>query len=160
MGPPVTRSQSTESRAVVALKPRPDSDLPASANLAGALADLDDRATVRGRDAKALRDATVLAIGEVRDEARAGATRLAQTINEGNSSLLSDLNNSFAAVERNVAVSNCYLIPTVVHMRHGATSPDSLVGNLAQCTYESDCGARLIVSDQGYAVAPVIRRPR
>ncbi|VDO29282.1 unnamed protein product [Haemonchus placei] len=98
MGPPVTRSQSTESRAVVALTPRPDSDWPASANLAGALADLNDRATVRGRDAKNLRYATVLAIGEVREEARAGATRLAQTINEGNSGLLSDLNNSFAAV--------------------------------------------------------------
>ncbi|XGW21244.1 hypothetical protein V3C99_004305, partial [Haemonchus contortus] len=53
---------------------------------------------VRGRDAKALRDATVLAIVEVRDEARAGATKLAQSINEGNSSLLSDLNSSFAAV--------------------------------------------------------------
>ncbi|VDO26472.1 unnamed protein product [Haemonchus placei] len=64
----------------------------ASADLAGALADLDDRATVRGRDA------TVLVIGEVRDEAGAGATKLAQTINEGNSSLLSDLNNTFATV--------------------------------------------------------------
>nr|CDJ86555.1 Retrotransposon gag protein domain containing protein [Haemonchus contortus] len=98
MDPPVTRSQSKESRAVVALTPKSDSELPASANLAGTLADLDDRATVRGRDAKALRDATVLAIVEVHDEARAGATKLAQSINEGNSSLLSDLNSSFAAV--------------------------------------------------------------
>ncbi|VDO77870.1 unnamed protein product [Haemonchus placei] len=119
--------------------------------------------------------------------------------------------------ERTVTVSNCFLVRTVVHMRHGAPFPDSPVGNLAQCTYESgncvlqdgsvlvwtpskqescrftpimkmkgrqlgdiwisdskefalswretsdrvvDCGARLILSDQGYAVAPAIRRPR
>uniref|UniRef100_A0A7I4XYP7 V-SNARE coiled-coil homology domain-containing protein n=1 Tax=Haemonchus contortus TaxID=6289 RepID=A0A7I4XYP7_HAECO len=97
MDSPMTHSHSKESRAVVALTPKSDSET-ASTNLD------DDRPAVRGRDAKTLRDATVLAIAEVRDEASAGATKLTQTINEGKSSLLSDLNSSFAAVAERICL--------------------------------------------------------
>ncbi|KAK6060468.1 hypothetical protein COOONC_01870 [Cooperia oncophora] len=146
---------------------------------------MDDRATIHAREARTLRDATVLAIAEVRSDSVAETTRLTHMINE------------------------------VVHMRHGSHYPDSPVGNLAQCAYESgncvlkdgsillwtpnkeeacrftpvmkmavgwersisdskefalswrdssdriqDCGAQLILSDQGYAIAPVTRLPR
>ncbi|VDO07588.1 unnamed protein product, partial [Haemonchus placei] len=120
-------------------------------------------------------------------------------------------------VQKTVTVSNCLLIPTTVHMRHGSEVPDSPVGNLAKCSYEAghcllkdgsmlwwtpnkrelcrfipvmkmkgrqlgevwisdskefalswrdsstriqDCGAPLILTDQGYAITPVTRVPR
>ncbi|KAK6031204.1 carcinustatin peptide [Ostertagia ostertagi] len=104
--------------------------------------------------------------------------------------------------EHSISVSNCILVRTVVHMRHGATSPDSPAGNLGQCAMKpvivscgtgpysfglpmrrrravlhrdskefalswrdasdriQDCGAQFILSDQGYAVAPLTRLPR
>ncbi|KAL6739426.1 hypothetical protein Aduo_012885 [Ancylostoma duodenale] len=40
-------------------------------------------------------------------------------------------------VEHRLSVSNCYLISTVVHMRHGSKYPDSPAGDLRQCTYPS-----------------------
>ncbi|KAL6730194.1 hypothetical protein Aduo_001185 [Ancylostoma duodenale] len=39
--------------------------------------------------------------------------------------------------EQQVSVSNCYLISTIVHMRHGSEFPDSPAGDLHQCTYNA-----------------------
>ncbi|VDO87926.1 unnamed protein product [Heligmosomoides polygyrus] len=40
-------------------------------------------------------------------------------------------------VEHYLSVTNCTLINTVIHMRHGSDSPDSPVGNLGNCVYAS-----------------------
>ncbi|EYC22232.1 hypothetical protein Y032_0017g3228 [Ancylostoma ceylanicum] len=37
--------------------------------------------------------------------------------------------------EQRVSVSNCYLVNTIIHMRHGSEFPDSPAGDLHQCTY-------------------------
>nr|CDJ87112.1 unnamed protein product [Haemonchus contortus] len=86
MGPPTTRSQSTP---VYSWADGPFSGIvpkaSASENLANALSYLDDKASVRGRDAKSLRDATVLALEEVRNDSKADTAQLTKQINEGNS---------------------------------------------------------------------------
>nr|CDJ95241.1 unnamed protein product [Haemonchus contortus] len=91
MGPPPTRARasSIDSRAD-ALTPSSGSDAPPSHSLADALSYLDDRASVRGRDVKVLRDATVVAISEAKEEAKADTTRLTHSINENNITLLAD----------------------------------------------------------------------
>ncbi|KHJ97537.1 hypothetical protein OESDEN_02472 [Oesophagostomum dentatum] len=40
-------------------------------------------------------------------------------------------------VTRSVSVTNCYLISTVIHTRHGSKFPDSAIGDLHQCQYSS-----------------------
>ncbi|XGW33928.1 hypothetical protein V3C99_018001 [Haemonchus contortus] len=83
MGPPTTRSQSTP---VYSWADGPFSGIvpkaSASENLANALSYLDDKASVRGRDAKSLRDATVLALEEVRNDSKADTAQLTKQINE------------------------------------------------------------------------------
>ncbi|XGW29461.1 hypothetical protein V3C99_008908, partial [Haemonchus contortus] len=49
-----------------------------------------DKASVRGRDAKSLRDATVLALGEVRNDSKADTAQLTKQINEENNSVAYD----------------------------------------------------------------------
>uniref|UniRef100_A0A7I4YJI5 Gag protein n=1 Tax=Haemonchus contortus TaxID=6289 RepID=A0A7I4YJI5_HAECO len=104
MGPPTTRSQSTP---VDSWADGPFSGIvpeaSASDNLANALSYLDDKASVRGKDAKSLRDATVLALEEVRNDSKADTAQLTKQINEGNSVLLSDLNYSSAAVSDRIS---------------------------------------------------------
>ncbi|KAK6031574.1 hypothetical protein OSTOST_02272 [Ostertagia ostertagi] len=39
--------------------------------------------------------------------------------------------------EHTVSTSNCFVIQSVIHMRHDSSSPDSPVGNLAHCGYEA-----------------------
>ncbi|VDO66010.1 unnamed protein product [Haemonchus placei] len=98
MGPPTTRSRanSPDSRAIASTQRTAYPT--ASDQLAGVLGDVDDQAEVLGRDAKRLRGATVFAIAEAREDARSETAHLSQNINEGNEVLLSDLNQSFAAV--------------------------------------------------------------
>uniref|UniRef100_W6NHX2 VbhA domain-containing protein n=1 Tax=Haemonchus contortus TaxID=6289 RepID=W6NHX2_HAECO len=83
MGPPTTRSQSTP---VDSWADGPFSGIvpeaSASDNLANALSYLDDKASVRGKDAKSLRDATVLALEEVRNDSKADTAQLTKQINE------------------------------------------------------------------------------
>ncbi|EYB99775.1 hypothetical protein Y032_0120g931 [Ancylostoma ceylanicum] len=69
-----------------------------TAPLVGALADLDDASTVYGKDAKELRDAATEALVNVWRDARQSTSQLAQQFNQCNSTLLSGLNESFAAV--------------------------------------------------------------
>ncbi|KAL6730192.1 hypothetical protein Aduo_001183 [Ancylostoma duodenale] len=99
MGPPVTRSRtvSNDSRAAApssSIVPLPS----ATERLVTTLQELNDDATVHGKDAKTLRDATALAITEVWKDARSATTSLARKINEGDSNLLHNLNDSFSAV--------------------------------------------------------------
>uniref|UniRef100_A0A7I4Z253 DUF2326 domain-containing protein n=1 Tax=Haemonchus contortus TaxID=6289 RepID=A0A7I4Z253_HAECO len=95
----------------------------ASANLTGALLDLDDRTTVRGKDREGITGVTVLAVVEVRDEARAGATKLFRTNNEGN--LFLDLNNSFAAVDERIDALS--LVAAVSQMAPIRSDPTLLI---------------------------------
>ncbi|VDP62412.1 unnamed protein product [Heligmosomoides polygyrus] len=37
--------------------------------------------------------------------------------------------------EHRVSATNCYLVPTVIHARHGAGAPDSSIGNVQHCVY-------------------------
>ncbi|VDL77167.1 unnamed protein product [Nippostrongylus brasiliensis] len=69
------------------------------AQLSNVLQDLEDLATVVGKDAKLLRDSAVRAISDVRQEAAATTSHLAREIRDGNTALLSGLNASFEAVD-------------------------------------------------------------
>ncbi|XGW34289.1 hypothetical protein V3C99_018269 [Haemonchus contortus] len=62
------------------------------------LSNIADDTAVKGRHAKALRDATVNAINGVRTESEDVADMLTHWISQGTSSLLADLNNTFATV--------------------------------------------------------------
>ncbi|KAK6060194.1 hypothetical protein COOONC_02149 [Cooperia oncophora] len=101
---PVTRSRthSVDSSRAGALSSRTTMEVSAADNLANVLSDMDDRATIHAREARTLRDATVLAIAEVRRDSVAETTRLTHMINEGNTNLLTDLNTSFAAVGEHI----------------------------------------------------------
>ncbi|EYC22233.1 hypothetical protein Y032_0017g3229 [Ancylostoma ceylanicum] len=81
MGPPVTRSRtaSNDSRAAA---PTTSSLPSATERLVSTLQELNDDATVHGKDDKTLRDATALAITEVWKDARSATTSLARKINE------------------------------------------------------------------------------
>ncbi|RCN41056.1 hypothetical protein ANCCAN_13002 [Ancylostoma caninum] len=101
MGPPLTRSRthSNDSRAAAPIT----TEIPAfTRRITGSLANLSDDATVRGRDAKELRDATAQAITEVWNDTRTATATLARQVNEGNSSLLTGLNQSFSAVGQRI----------------------------------------------------------
>ncbi|KAK6045185.1 zinc knuckle, partial [Cooperia oncophora] len=105
MSQPVTRSHSgsSDSRAV-APAPRPEMDtvvVPATSELVHVLSNLSDETSVKGKHAKALRDATVHAINEVWTESQEATSMLTRSITESNAGLLSDLNQSFAARPRN-----------------------------------------------------------
>ncbi|RCN41266.1 hypothetical protein ANCCAN_12777 [Ancylostoma caninum] len=83
MGPPVTKSRtaSNESRAV-APTPSSVSMTTGTERLVRTLLEMNDDATVHGRDAKTLRDAAAMAITEVWNDARPATTNLARKINE------------------------------------------------------------------------------
>ncbi|XGW29413.1 hypothetical protein V3C99_008882 [Haemonchus contortus] len=102
MGPPTTRSQSTP---VDSWADGPFSGIvpeaSASDNLANALSYLDDKASVRGKDAKSLRDATVLALEEVRNDSKADTAQLTKQINE---------EKSWQRYSANFATSNISLL--------------------------------------------------
>uniref|UniRef100_A0A7I5ECZ1 AAA_12 domain-containing protein n=1 Tax=Haemonchus contortus TaxID=6289 RepID=A0A7I5ECZ1_HAECO len=87
-GPPTTRSQSTQ---VDSWADDPFSGIvpeaSASENLANALSYLDDKASVRSRDAKSSRDATVLALEEVHNDSKVDTAQMTKQINEENSSV-------------------------------------------------------------------------
>uniref|UniRef100_A0A7I4YGW0 CCHC-type domain-containing protein n=1 Tax=Haemonchus contortus TaxID=6289 RepID=A0A7I4YGW0_HAECO len=63
-----------------------------------AFADLQDDTPLFGRDVKTLRDATSSVITQVWHDSRATAALLSKRINEGNTALTEQLNESFAAV--------------------------------------------------------------
>uniref|UniRef100_A0A7I4XWY3 RNA-directed DNA polymerase n=1 Tax=Haemonchus contortus TaxID=6289 RepID=A0A7I4XWY3_HAECO len=70
--------------------------------LSQVLSNIADDTAVKGRHAKALRDATVNAINDVRTESKEVADMLTHRISQGTSSLLADLNNTFAAVGKRI----------------------------------------------------------
>ncbi|KIH68763.1 hypothetical protein ANCDUO_00894 [Ancylostoma duodenale] len=95
MGPPVTRSRTAfnDSRAA-AITTSIVTLSSATERLVTTLQELNDDATVHGKDAKTLRDSTLLAITEVWKDA--ATTSLARKISEDNSNLLHNLNDSFS----------------------------------------------------------------
>ncbi|VDL83329.1 unnamed protein product, partial [Nippostrongylus brasiliensis] len=130
---PVTRSQSRqgESGSSTPLFPLPVKDEgPSGAGtqcpdptatlhqLASALQELEDSATVYGRDAHRLRDTAVDAISDVRQEALDTSSRLAQEIREGNTALLSGLNASFEAVDARIQA-----IPAIASLSPEGSAP-------------------------------------
>ncbi|KIH51866.1 hypothetical protein ANCDUO_18039 [Ancylostoma duodenale] len=90
----------------------------------GSLANLKDDATVRGRDAKELRDATAEALVEVWNDAKSATASLARQVDENNSSLLVGLNESFSAVGEKINS-----IPVVATL-----SPDGPVSKIVPFT--------------------------
>ncbi|WKX95512.1 hypothetical protein Q1695_012178 [Nippostrongylus brasiliensis] len=86
--------------------------------LSTVLQDVEDTDPVHGREAKLLRDAAVEAISDVRDESRSTSAQLAQEICSGNSSLLSDLNASFVAVDNSIRA-----IPTIASFSPDGSLP-------------------------------------
>lgn len=95
----VTRSRTASSESRAAVPTGGTAKLPsATERLIHTLQELNDDATIHGKDAKTMWDAIALAIKELWKDARTATTTLAGKIDEGNSNLLHNLNDSFAAV--------------------------------------------------------------
>ncbi|KIH46347.1 hypothetical protein ANCDUO_23602 [Ancylostoma duodenale] len=97
---PVTRSRTHSSDSGADAQPPlgPMGVVKMTARLSRTLTDLADTDPVHGKDAKALRDAAAQAIHEVWKDSENSTALLAQKVNQGNSSLISGINDSFSAV--------------------------------------------------------------
>ncbi|VDP11674.1 unnamed protein product [Heligmosomoides polygyrus] len=121
-----------------------------------AIKSLRDDATVRGRDAKCLRDATVQTITDVWNDNRSTTALLTQKINEDNSTFLADLNHSFT--------EKCSYETGVCTLQDGSallwTPSKEEPCRYAYVTkmkgHTMDCVKDLITSDQGYVLARLL----
>ncbi|VDK69947.1 unnamed protein product [Cylicostephanus goldi] len=102
MGPPHTRSrtQSSDSRAVAPISFEDLCEF--SSKVTSTLVDVADDATIKGHQAKELRNATAQAISDAWKDSRSATAALAKQVNESNSSLLQGLNDSFSAVGQRI----------------------------------------------------------